>query len=646
MQASDGNFYGMTINGGAYSAGTVYSITPGGVFTSIHSFTGTDGQFPTCTLLPASDGLYGTAAEGGANSSGTVFRVNMPGSVSFAPAAYPVSENSGSVVLTVVRTGGGSGTVTADYSCSDGTAVHNVDYTAVNGTLTWANGDSAPKTITVPLLNPQVYDGSTRAFTVALSAITGGAYLRTPGTAIVNITENDTPPAQPAVSLTSPLDNATVFTGSSLTLAASVDDPDGVLTSVQFAINGAAVGTANPPGPLVATVTAPATDGVYTVTATAFDTLGRSSTSTHTLNVRTQGATGDPAPDIAILTDLNNRQVGEGQTISVTITASTSNGDPLKEVDLYADDVLVVRLDASGNPITSGTGHGPVRADAPAPLAGNVIFQTNYQVPGTTKLVNLLAVALTQAGVAKTSPAVTIRPVDPAVDRPPVIALNGIVDGATVLVGVPLSLPVSVSDPDAANAQAGALARQDSGIGVIADLAFYLNAALAQHGIGNDPNQRAFTFTPPAAGDYVINAIATDGAGLSGVAQPIRVHAVTMTPPTVPTVNVAASGDGRAQFGVENGKVVFRRTGADTSAALVVRYKVKGSAKAGVDFKTLPGTATIPAGADAVKIKFKPLLNPANPGKLKAKVQLLPSTDGSYQSGSATLATVNVVGGS
>ena len=56
MQASDGNLYGMTPNGGDYGYGNVFRITPAGAFTNLYSFTG------------AGDGASG--AEAGACEAG------------------------------------------------------------------------------------------------------------------------------------------------------------------------------------------------------------------------------------------------------------------------------------------------------------------------------------------------------------------------------------------------------------------------------------------------------------------------------------------------------------------------------------------------------------------------------------------------
>jgi uncharacterized repeat protein (TIGR03803 family) len=72
VQGTDGNFYGTTVYGGANTCnspsgcGTIFQITPAGVLTTLHSFNGTDGEFPTAPLIQAPDGkFYGTASSGG-----------------------------------------------------------------------------------------------------------------------------------------------------------------------------------------------------------------------------------------------------------------------------------------------------------------------------------------------------------------------------------------------------------------------------------------------------------------------------------------------------------------------------------------------------------------------------------------------------
>jgi uncharacterized repeat protein (TIGR03803 family) len=86
IQATDGNFYGTTVNGGAYAYGTVFKITPSGMLTTLYSFCTqsdcADGEEPYGGLIQATDGnLYGTTYFGGAYSHGTVFKITLTGTL-------------------------------------------------------------------------------------------------------------------------------------------------------------------------------------------------------------------------------------------------------------------------------------------------------------------------------------------------------------------------------------------------------------------------------------------------------------------------------------------------------------------------------------------------------------------------------------
>ena len=77
--ASDGNFYGITQNGGPNNSGTIFKVTPNGTLTTMHTFGAGDGTYSTGPLVQASDGnFYGTTELGG-TGSGSIFKMTMSG---------------------------------------------------------------------------------------------------------------------------------------------------------------------------------------------------------------------------------------------------------------------------------------------------------------------------------------------------------------------------------------------------------------------------------------------------------------------------------------------------------------------------------------------------------------------------------------
>lgn len=80
VQGTDGNFYGMTVQGGANGLGTLFKISSSGTFTKILDFTSATGGWndnpSQFTLVQASDGnFYGVSGEGGANNYGDIFQL-------------------------------------------------------------------------------------------------------------------------------------------------------------------------------------------------------------------------------------------------------------------------------------------------------------------------------------------------------------------------------------------------------------------------------------------------------------------------------------------------------------------------------------------------------------------------------------------
>ncbi len=113
----------------------------------------------------------------------------LPGTLQFSSAAYSVAENGGSINITVTRTGGSAGSVTVDYTTSNGTATSGSDYTATSGTLTFTDGVTN-QSFAIPILDDTTYEGNETVI-ISLSNVTGGAELGTPNSAVLTISENE-----------------------------------------------------------------------------------------------------------------------------------------------------------------------------------------------------------------------------------------------------------------------------------------------------------------------------------------------------------------------------------------------------------------------------------------------------------------------
>ena len=114
------------------------------------------------------------------------------GTLRFSAASYSIDEDGGSLIVTVNRTGGSDGAASVSYTTLNGTATAPADFSARSGTLNWLNGDSAGKSLSVPIVNDSTFEND-ETFTVMLSSASGAA-LGSPSTATVTIFEDDQPP--------------------------------------------------------------------------------------------------------------------------------------------------------------------------------------------------------------------------------------------------------------------------------------------------------------------------------------------------------------------------------------------------------------------------------------------------------------------
>jgi uncharacterized repeat protein (TIGR03803 family) len=111
IQATGGNFYGTTLEGGLSSdewcenggCGTIFKITPEGALTTLYEFCEQylclDGAKPNAGVIQGTDGnLYGTTTSGGANNGGTVFKITLGGNYSVLYSFDSYSDPTGALI--------------------------------------------------------------------------------------------------------------------------------------------------------------------------------------------------------------------------------------------------------------------------------------------------------------------------------------------------------------------------------------------------------------------------------------------------------------------------------------------------------------------------------------------------------------------
>jgi hypothetical protein len=125
----------------------------------------------------------------GGRSTAVLTILDPSSCINFSAATYDVSENAGSAIITVARSGNGAGQVTVQFSTANGTATAPADYTTVNRTLTFAPGVKS-LTVAVPIVNDAVIENS-ETVNLQLRNVTGPATLGVRADAVLNILDQD-----------------------------------------------------------------------------------------------------------------------------------------------------------------------------------------------------------------------------------------------------------------------------------------------------------------------------------------------------------------------------------------------------------------------------------------------------------------------
>jgi uncharacterized delta-60 repeat protein len=115
------------------------------------------------------------------------------GVLQFSAATYTTPERDSPPTVLVTRTGGSSGRVSATFTTIGGTAVADSDFEPVNVTVFFADGDSEPRIVEIPIVADSIAEAD-ETVELELSQPGGCVQLGPQSTAILTILDDDTGP--------------------------------------------------------------------------------------------------------------------------------------------------------------------------------------------------------------------------------------------------------------------------------------------------------------------------------------------------------------------------------------------------------------------------------------------------------------------
>jgi hypothetical protein len=391
------------------------------------------------TLEPINGTGYLTMFDptGGSNGLGTVVRINPenggsqlvwavePGQVEFSAGSFSAGENSGTATITLARIIGSVGAVSVLVSTSNGTATAGIDYTTVSQSVVWADGDSSPKIVTVPILDARVVGGQ-RTVNLTLSSAGGGATLGSPASAVLTITDND---SAGALQFSAGSFSADETSGLAVITVARSGGSVGAVSALVYTSNGTATAGTDYTAVSQTVSWADGDSSPKTVTVPILDDGGANPEGNQTINLAlsnpTDGATLG-APSTAVLTILDNEGNHPGQLQFSSPSYSVGENGGFAQI-------AVTR---------TGGSDGTVTVDCATTTGGSAVAGADYTPSSGT-----LTFAPDQTSQTLTVPILDDSGANPEGNQTINLALSNPTDGATL--GTPSTAVLTIPDNEA-----------------------------------------------------------------------------------------------------------------------------------------------------------------------------------------------------
>ncbi|HVU24052.1 MAG TPA: Ig-like domain-containing protein [Opitutus sp.] len=507
-----------TISASATATGTNATISTVEFFVNGVSL-GIDYASPyEMTWTPSAAGSYSliavaTDSNGSQNTSAavTVSTAGAAPTVEFSPAL------PSSIAINIPLT------LTASATAATGYTVKTVEY-FVDG-VSLGNASVYPYAV--------VWAGDVSPGTHVITAVATDNVGNKSGAASANVTVGTG--TAPIMTITSPANGSAYSVGSPVTLSAIADLGSGLISNVDFYINGVkliqsptVVTTGQIPSLFTAIFT-PAAAGTYVFTAVATDSSGNRGIS-DPVSFTVTAAIG---PTIAI-TPTPPPTAIVNVPMTLTATAQANAGFVVAGVTYFDNGVPINTAGAKNYPYA--------------------VVWTPTDVGTHT----IIAVATDNIGATGTSQPATVSV---STGTAPGISLISPVNSSTSPVGAPLTLSATTS----------------LGAGLVTQVDFFANnipigtTTAPTTGQGSPPFF-TITWTPAASGTYVFKAVATDTGGNRTTSSNVTVTVLPNTPPTVSLTGPT----GNSSYTLGSGVIVAATAGDSDGAVAEVSFFANG----------------------------------------------------------------------